>query len=104
LLASGDCIDLFNWIVEKHIKAFDRDSARYDWRTINIRSREIEQEIVRRTFVDDELARLERESAAETKESFEDIFCSIRPGFDSIFSNGTERPSTFSEFVNIRRR
>lgn len=93
LLASGDCIDPFNWIVEKHVQAFERNSTQYDWKRVNVRNRLMEEEIVRRTLIDDEIARQEKESATETKESFEDIFCSMRPGFDGIFSNGTERPS-----------
>ncbi|MCX6636849.1 MAG: hypothetical protein NT090_17460 [Acidobacteria bacterium] len=99
LLASGECIDPFNWIVEKHTKAFDQNPEQYDWKKVNVRNREIEQEIVRPTFADDELARQEKESATETKESFEVIFCSMRSGFDEIFSEGTERPTTFAELV-----
>lgn len=104
LLASGDCIDPFNWIVEKHTKAFDQNPAGYDWKKINIRNRGIEQEIVRRSFVDDELARQEKESATVTKESFEDTFCSMRPAFDGIFSKGTERPTAFADFVKILQK
>jgi hypothetical protein len=104
LLASGECIDPFNWIVEKHAKAFDQNPNQYDWKTVNVHNREIEQEIVRRTFLDDDLARQEKESAAESKESFEDIFCSMRPGFDGIFSTGTERPTTFADFAKILQK
>jgi hypothetical protein len=104
LLASGDCIDPFNWIVEKHIHAFDQNAAQYDWKRINVSNRVMEEEIVRRTLIDDEIARREKESATESKESFEDIFSSMRPGFDGIFSNSTERPASFAEFVNILQR
>ena len=104
LLASGDCIDPFTWIIEKHVQTFDQHSTQYDWNRINVSNRDIEHEIVRRSFFDDELARQEKESATETKESFEDIFCSMRPGFDGIFSNGTERPATFSDFVKILQK
>jgi len=104
LLASGECIDPFNWIVENHIKAFEQNPKQYDWTKVNVRNRGMEQEIIRRTFFDDELARQEKESATKTKESFEDIFCSMRPGFDGIFSNGTERPTAFADFVKILQK
>jgi hypothetical protein len=101
LLASGECIDPFHWIVENHVKAFDINPKDYNWEQVKIRSPQLEQEIVRRTFFDDELARQERESACETKKSFEDTFCAMRPGFDQIFASDPERPGTFDEFVKI---
>ena len=104
LLVCGDCIDPFNWIVEKHVQVFDRNPEPYEWTAVNVRNRVMEDEIVRRTLIDDEIARQERESATETKESFEDVFCSMRPGFDQIFSAGTERPTTFAEFVTILQK
>jgi hypothetical protein len=63
LLAAGDCIDPFNWIVEKQIKTFDLNPMSYDWRKINVRNCAIDEQIVRRTLFDDELARLEKASA-----------------------------------------
>ncbi len=104
LLVSGECIDPFNWIIEKHIKAFEGDPIQYDWKRVNVRNREIEQEIIRRTLFDDEMARQEKGSAMEAKETFEDIFGSMRQGFDRIFSQGTERPATFADFVRILQK
>ena len=108
LLASGECIDRcidpFNWIIEKHTVAFDQAPGEYDWKRLNIRNVELEQQIIRRSFFDNEMARQEKNSARLTKESFEDIFCSMRPGFDCIFSSGTQRPTTFASFVKILQR
>jgi hypothetical protein len=104
LLASGDCIDPFAWIVEKHAKTFDQDSKHYDWKKVNVRNGNFEREIIERTLLADELARQEKESATETTNSFERTFTSMRPGFDEIFSNGTDRPTTFADFVNILQR
>lgn len=104
LLASGDCIDPFNWIVEKHVQAFDQNALNYDWKRISVRNRQIEREIVERTLFDDDLAHEEKESAGETKASFENYFSGMRPRFDQIFSNGTERPATLGEFVSILQR
>lgn len=99
LLASGECIDPFNWIVEKHTKAFDQNPRQYDWKKVNVYNCAIEQEVIRRAFIGDELARQEKEGATEAKGSFEKIFCSPRPAFDKTFSRGTERPTTFADFV-----
>jgi hypothetical protein len=104
LLASGQCIDPFNWIVEKHTKAFDQNPKQYDWKTVNVGNRVIEQEIIQRTLFDDELARQEKEGAKKAKESFENMFCSMRPSFDGIFSKGTARPTTFTDFVKILQK
>ena len=87
LLSSGDCIDPFNWLVEKHVKAFDQHPKEYIWKRINVINPEIAKEIVERTFFDDELAGQSRQSAKESKQSFEDIFCSMRSRFDEIFAN-----------------
>jgi len=103
-LASGHCADPFNWIIEKQIQTFDRNPVAYDWKLVKVRSRAIEEEIIRRTVFDDEMARQERECATETNESFEHIFCSPRPAFDGMFANGTERPATFAEFARILQK
>ena len=104
LLASGDCIDPFDWIVEKHVMAFDQAPEQYDWKRVNVSNPELEQEVIRRTFFDDELARQEKGSATETGRSFEEIFSSTRPGFDEIFSKGIERPAAFGDFAKILAR
>ncbi len=104
LLSSGDCIDPFNWLVEKHVKAFDRHPKEYVWNGVNVLSPEIAKEIRERTLFDDELAGRSRQSAEESKQSFEDIFCSMRPGFDKIFASGTQRPATFAGFLSILQR
>jgi hypothetical protein len=79
LQVSGVCIDPFNWIVEKHIKAFEQNPRQYDWKQVDVRNREIEYQIIRRKFFNDELPKQENEDADKTEESFEDIFCSMRP-------------------------
>jgi hypothetical protein len=104
LLASGDCIDPFNWLVEKHVKAFDQHPKEYLWKRINVLNAEVAKVIVERTMFGDELAGQSKQSAKESKQSFEFIFCSMRAGFDEIFANGTKRPDTFEEFINILRR
>jgi len=104
LLSSGDCIDPFNWIVEKHVKAFDQHPREYALNRINVLNPEIAKEIVERTFFDDQLARQSKQSAKESKQSFENVFCSMRPGFDEIFASGTERPNTLAAFVSILQK
>ena len=44
LLSSGDCIDPFNWLVEKQTKAFDQNPKPYDWKKINIRNKQFERD------------------------------------------------------------
>jgi hypothetical protein len=104
LLASGECIDPFSWIVENQVKAFEGGPTEYVWRTLNVVNSEIRKAIIERTLFDDEMARQFRESARTLRQSFEDVFCSMRSGFDEIFANGTERPKTFREFVNILQK
>jgi hypothetical protein len=98
LLISGDCVDPF-WIVEKHVSAFEQNPTDYDWKKIDIGNRLFGEKIRERTMFDDNLANEEYQNATQTTEAFEDIFCSMRPAFDAVFANLTQRPSTFAEFV-----
>jgi hypothetical protein len=93
LLIQGDCIDPFNWIVEKHTKRFDANPTDYDWKRVNVTNRVFEKEVTDRGSLNDEMARQEKTSAEESKKQFEELFCSMRPGFDKIFAKGTKRPA-----------
>jgi hypothetical protein len=104
LLVQGDCIDPFAWIVEKQTKRFDSNPKDYDWKKVNVRNCVFEKEVRDRESLNDEMAQQEKASAEEAKKRFEDIFCSMRPGFDEIFSNGTERPETFADFVKVLQK
>ena len=109
LLIAGDCIDPFSWIIEKHIKRFESNPKDYYWKRVIVRNRVFEKEIADRQSLSDEMAQQEKASAEEAKERFEDIFCSMRPTFNELFSNraehsGAERPQTFADFAKILQR
>ena len=104
LLIQGDCIDPFNWIVEKHTKRFDANPTDYDWKRVNVTNRVFEKEVTDRGSLNDEMARQEKTSAEEAKKQFEELFCSMRPGFDKIFAKGTKRPETFADFVKVLQK
>lgn len=104
LLIQGDCIDPFNWIVEKHTKRFDANPTGYDWKRVNVTNREFEKEVRDRGSLNDGMARREKTSAEESKKQFEELFCSMRPAFDEVFAKGTERPEKFADFVKVLQK
>lgn len=51
LLAHGTCIMPFNCIIEEHAKAYQSDSAGYDWKQLNVRIEAAEREVARQEFM-----------------------------------------------------
>ncbi len=101
LLSSGECIDPFAWIVEKHVKAFDQNEEHYEWESVDIRNAPIGKHVALPTAFDDELAVRQKESATKMQRGFEDWFCRMRPDFDDILARGVPRPQNFAAFVTI---
>src|SRR2546426_762133 len=51
LLACGQCVMPFNWIIEEHAKAYLANPAAYQWRDLIVRFREAENEIARQEYM-----------------------------------------------------
>lgn len=91
LMHPGTCIMPFQWIIEHQAKAYQANSADYDWRKLNIRFFDGEQEIYRQEIVH-ELSEETRKSNKKWDRDFKALFRVARPAFQKLFET-EERPS-----------
>ena len=92
VLSVGYCIQPAHWVIDLHVKAFHRDPTRYDWRKVNVRAAEIEEEIQRGDFVND--AALVEQQATELRR--------LQDEFEGLFQKTTRTtgvPSSFDEWL-----
>lgn len=92
LLAHGNCIMPFNWIIEHHAKAYQQASAGYDWKRLNVRVAAAEEEIARQEFLHD-LSDQTRTEMKEWDRQYLNIFRDAKLAFQSLFASGQTRPS-----------
>lgn len=82
----------FQWIIEQQAKAYEQDKKAYEWRKLNIRFFEGEQEIFRQEIIH-ELSEETRTSNRAWGKDFTTLFSSARPAFQKLFEGGEPRPS-----------
>jgi hypothetical protein len=100
LLSAGDCIGPHSLVLEALLKRFSEATV-FDWKTVDVRFREYEEEIARQEIVDDELAKEQRDHARASQDEFVEIFGRPRPAFEDLFRGGAEtRPATFPDLVH----
>jgi len=100
LLAVGDCTWPFNWIVEKLIAGFERAPG-FDWKALNVRSIEYEDEISRRETMTQEFVRQQHAELSAAKRRLAGILDSARPTVEASFAAGAPRPQSFREFLQM---
>ena len=100
LLRNGECILPFNEIAKELVIEFER-GGRFDWRSVGIRAPEVEQEIIRREIINDQLAAEERESSFSAEDEFVKVFRDAEPHFAKIFKEGKDlRPASLGELIS----
>jgi hypothetical protein len=93
LLHIGHCIMPFQWIIEHQVKAYQRDPQGYEWRNLNVRFFEGEQEIFRQNIIHS-ISDETRESNKKWDQEFRGIFSAAKPAFQKLFEDPSEkRPS-----------
>ena len=92
LLAHGNCIMPFNWIIEEQAKAYQGDSAGYDWKRLNVRVAAVEREVARQEFMDD-MSEQTRREMKEWDKQYANIFRNAKPAFQNLFVPNKTRPS-----------
>lgn len=92
LLHPGNCVMPFQWIIEHQAKAYEQDKNGYEWRKLNVRFFEGEQEIFRQEIIH-ELSDESRASNKRWDKDFRAIFSTAKPAFQKLFEGGDERPS-----------
>jgi hypothetical protein len=99
LTSSGDCIDPQHEIIRKMVERFEAGPS-FDWRKVDVRFVEAENEIARLDYFTDELAAEEREEARTNNKVFLRVFDDAKPAFDRLFTSGTEKiPESARELV-----
>ena len=91
LLHPGHCTMPFQWIIEHQAKAYQKDQKGYEWRKLNIRFFQGEQEIFRQEIVH-EFSDETRTSNRKWDKDFKALFSAARPAFQQLFEQ-EERPS-----------
>ncbi len=92
LLAHGNCIMPFNWIIEYQSKEYQKDPGGYKWNRLNVRVAAAEVEVARQEFLHD-LSEQTRREMKEWDKQYLKIFRDAKPAFQSLFVSGQTRPS-----------
>jgi len=92
LLAHGNCIMPFNWIIEEHAKAYQSDSTGYDWKRLNVRVAAAEREVARQEFMHG-MSEQTRREMKEWDKQYLNIFRNARLVFQNLFVTSQSGPS-----------
>lgn len=92
LLANGNCIMPFNWIIEEQAKAYQHDTIGYDWKRLNVRVAAAEEEVARQEFLHS-MSEQTRREMKEWDKQYLNIFRDAKPAFQTLFASGQTRPS-----------
>jgi hypothetical protein len=101
LNAGGQCLLPAHWIIGFLMLQFHKDPLAFDWRGVQVRSREVERLIDEGTIIGDEgLVSEQRSTHYEAQDQFEEMFGERRAIFDALVANGKAiRPKTFQAWL-----
>jgi hypothetical protein len=105
LAAGGQCLYPAHWIIGFLMLQFHKDPVAFDWRTVQVRFREMERVIDECTILGDEgLVSELRSTHYEARDQFEEMFGERRALFDDLVANGRAiPPKTFQEWIEPSR-
>ncbi len=105
LLASGECLLPVDELLQKLVRAFDTDTATFEWCKVDVRLDEAVEAAVRSAAISDELSKAAREEAGPMKQLFESMLRDTKPAFDSVFAaNPSARPESVGELIGRLQR
>jgi hypothetical protein len=93
LVASGSCITAAHWLLDRHVKRFHDYPERYNWRNVQSRYFDLEEEMLCGRYYTDEA--LVKEQADEMSR--------LQAGFEECFPRSTRTtplPSSFADWLN----
>jgi hypothetical protein len=99
LLAEGECIYPYNWIVEHQASTYLAAKSEFDWTKLDVRFRNCEREIVRRQYVDD-VSGEQREEARRAAREFNESYTRVRPSIQSYFSTNARSIPRLNEYLD----
>jgi len=100
LLKFGICIYPFQWIIEGQANAYQADSKNFEWPNVNVRFRELEQEVVSRkniNLVSDKT----RQSHRQLDRDYRQIFSTAKKPFEALFEGGDGNRPSLPELFHI---
>lgn len=105
LLASGDCLLPVGELLQKMIRAFDRDTATFEWHGVDVGLDGDVEAAVRSAVISDDLSAAARDEAEPMKQLFKRIFDDTKPAFDKVFAaNSSARPQSVGELIGGLQR
>jgi hypothetical protein len=94
LLSVSNCILPYHVIVEEMVKVYEQNPDRFDWRSVSISFRALEDVITGRLPVDRELAQAQRKFFKSADGDFRGMFTELRATLDERYKEeNSERPS-----------
>ncbi len=105
LLASGDCLLPIGELLQKLIRAFEKDPSAFEWNRVEVRLTEAEEKAFRGADVADALSEAVRREAAVPKRRFEQLYAEAKPAFDRVFeANPSSRPKSVADLIGGLQR
>ena len=102
LLSAGDCIQPYQRIIEQLIIQ-SQNAISFDWKSVDVRFRECENEIARREIIDEKLATEQRNHARSCEQEFEKIYDDARHHFDRLFHGAKKVRPGIRDLINALR-
>jgi hypothetical protein len=105
LLTSGDCLLPVGELLQKLVRAFDTDTATFEWCKVDVRLDEAVEAAVRSAAISDDLSEAAREEAGPMKQLFESMLRNTKPAFDKVrAANPSARPESVGELIGELQR
>ncbi len=105
LLTSGDCLLPVGELLQKLVRAFDTDTATFEWCKVDVRLDEAVEAAVRSAAISDDLSEAAREEARPMKQLFESMLRDTKPAFDKVLAvNPSARPERVGELIGGLQR
>ena len=101
-LAESLCLMPHHWIIERMVTQHSLAQA-FNWRSVDVRFREGEIEVARQNIIDDATATEEREHLWQHEQELFGHLGRRRDRFQHLFVSGTQRPSSYAEFISVLR-
>jgi hypothetical protein len=97
LRLNGECLQPHNVILTQLVQNHANNNG-VRWSALDLNFNDCEMAIARRDFSEKE-SEDERKFAVETEERFTSTFADVRPRFETVFKDGTERPLNADELL-----
>lgn len=99
VFSHGDCLlprrEVLKALAERHAKG-----NCFDWETVSVKCSEYGDELARQKFIDEKLAKAQKDSAGKVKDGFANAYGAARPHFQQLFQDHGTTPMSFAELID----